>query len=45
MILTDDIQASYQFMQEQGVELVTDIENGHWFAFRDPDGNLLMVCK
>jgi catechol 2,3-dioxygenase-like lactoylglutathione lyase family enzyme len=45
MFLTDDIQASYQFMQEHGVELVTEIENGHWFAFRDPDGNLLMVCK
>lgn len=39
---TEDIQAAYAFMQENGVELVTGIE-GHWFGFRDPDGNLLMV--
>lgn len=45
MFATDDIEASYQFMEDNGVELVTDIEHGHWFAFRDPDGNLLMVCK
>ena len=29
----------------QGAEIVTEIENDHWFAFRDPDGNLLMVCR
>lgn len=45
MFATDDIEGSYQFMKDYGVELVTGIENGHWFAFRDPDGNLLMVCK
>jgi len=45
MLLTKDIEASYSFMKEQGVELVTEIENGHWFVFRDPDGNLLMVCR
>lgn len=41
---TDDIQRAYQFLRELGVELVTEIENGHWFNFKDPDGNLLMVC-
>lgn len=41
---TDDIQASYQFMRQQGVELLTEIEHGQWFNFRDPDGNALMVC-
>nr|WP_248930794.1 VOC family protein [Paenibacillus hamazuiensis] len=45
MFLTDDLPAAYAFMKEQGGELVTEIENGHWFAFRDPDGNLLMVCR
>ncbi|TCN01040.1 pentapeptide repeat protein [Paenibacillus sp. BK033] len=44
-LLTDDLAASYAFMKEHGVELVTPIEHDHWFAFRDPDGNLLMVCK
>ncbi|MDQ1913828.1 pentapeptide repeat-containing protein [Paenibacillus sp. GD4] len=45
MLLTDDLAASYKYMKEQGAELVTEIEYDHWFAFRDPDGNLLMVCK
>jgi predicted enzyme related to lactoylglutathione lyase len=42
---TNDIQASYQFMKDQGVEIITQIENGHWFNFKDPDGNVLMICK
>ncbi|WP_442600668.1 VOC family protein [Paenibacillus sp. KN14-4R] len=43
--ITDDIEQSYQYLQENGVELVTGIENGQWFNFKDPDGNLFMVCK
>jgi catechol 2,3-dioxygenase-like lactoylglutathione lyase family enzyme len=42
---TDDIQQAYVFMKEHGVELVTDIQHGHFFNFKDPDGNLLMICK
>ncbi|MEF3353884.1 VOC family protein [Paenibacillus sp. GYB006] len=42
---TNDIQKAYQFLRERKVEFVTEIENGHWFNFKDPDGNLLMVCK
>lgn len=42
---TDEIHAAYQFMKESGVELVGEIEHGHFFLFKDPDGNLLMVCK
>ncbi|MFC4559552.1 VOC family protein [Virgibacillus kekensis] len=42
---TDDIQASYAFMKEKGVELVTDIQHDHWFVFKDPDGNKMMVCQ
>ncbi|NQX58437.1 VOC family protein [Paenibacillus qinlingensis] len=41
---TKDIQASYAYMKEKNVELVTGIEHGHWFNFKDPDGNLLMIC-
>ncbi|SEH64255.1 Catechol 2,3-dioxygenase [Halobacillus karajensis] len=41
---TDDIQASYQFMEDHGVELVTEIQYDHFFVFKDPDGNMLMVC-
>jgi predicted enzyme related to lactoylglutathione lyase len=42
---TDDIHKSYSFMKERGVELVTDILHGHFFNFKDPDGNLLMISK
>lgn len=43
--LTDDIQAAYQFMKENNVELVTEIQDNFYFVFKDPDGNLLMICK
>lgn len=43
--VTSDIQAAYQYMKENGVELVGEIEHGHWFLFKDPDGNLLMICQ
>lgn len=42
---TTDIHAAYQFMQENGVELVGQVEHDHWFLFKDPDGNLLMICR
>jgi catechol 2,3-dioxygenase-like lactoylglutathione lyase family enzyme len=42
---TQDIEAAYRYLQENGVELVSTIENGHWFTFRAPDQNLLMACK
>ncbi|SDR02158.1 hypothetical protein SAMN05216232_3145 [Virgibacillus subterraneus] len=42
---TDDIHASYQFMKDNDVELVTEIEHDHFFVFKDPDGNKLMVCQ
>ncbi|WP_088101984.1 VOC family protein [Halalkalibacter urbisdiaboli] len=41
----EDIHQAYEFMRSRNVELTTGIENGHWFNFKDPDGNLLMVCK
>lgn len=47
MFDTDDVHAAHAFVREHGGELVTDVnefEASGWFAFRDPDGNLLMVC-
>ncbi|WP_409344502.1 effector binding domain-containing protein [Paenibacillus sp. MBLB4367] len=40
---THDINEAYRFMKEQGVELLTEIMDAHWFVFLDPDGNKLMV--
>lgn len=45
MLLTDDLAASYEFMREQGAELVSEIEHDHWFVFKDPDCNMIMVCR
>lgn len=45
MLLTDDLQGSLSYMKELGVELVTEIENDQWFVMKDPDGNMLMVCR
>lgn len=42
---TEDIRAAYEYMRAKNVHITTGIENGHWFNFKDPDGNLLMVCK
>lgn len=41
---TDDIHASYEFMRNNGVELVTEVQHDQFFVFKDPDGNILMVC-
>lgn len=42
---TDDIHAAYVYLQQKGVVLTTEIEHGHWFNCKDPDGNLLMICQ
>ncbi|ARI78689.1 VOC family protein [Halobacillus mangrovi] len=42
---TEDIDRSYQFMKENGVELVTEVQHNKFFVFKDPDGNMLMVCE
>ncbi|MBM7553635.1 VOC family protein [Thalassobacillus pellis] len=43
--LTEDIHASYKFMEQLGVEMVTEVEYDQYFIFKDPDGNMLMVCQ
>ncbi|MCL6604869.1 MAG: VOC family protein [Paenibacillus sp.] len=42
---TKDIDAAYDFVKAIGAEILTDIENDHWFNFKDPDGNVLMICR
>jgi predicted enzyme related to lactoylglutathione lyase len=45
---TDDIHAAYAFLKRSGVELVSapdDIGSVTTLVFKDPDGNLLMVCQ
>ncbi|WP_219836789.1 hypothetical protein [Paenibacillus sp. R14(2021)] len=45
MLPTGDLEGAYRFMQEQGVELASAIEHNHWFVFRDPNSNMLMVVR
>ncbi|MFZ3580388.1 VOC family protein [Virgibacillus sp. DJP39] len=42
---TADIKKAYQFIKNKDVQLVTDIEHDQWFTFKDPDGNVLMICE
>lgn len=41
---TENIEKAYQFMKIKGVNIISEIEHGHYFNFKDPDGNVLMVC-
>lgn len=40
-----DIHKAYEELNSKGVEIITPIEHNHWFNFKDPDENVLMVCK
>ncbi|KKI90146.1 glyoxalase [Bacillus sp. SA1-12] len=42
---TNNIEQAYEYLRSKNVELTTEIEHHHWFNFKDPYGNLLMVCK
>jgi catechol 2,3-dioxygenase-like lactoylglutathione lyase family enzyme len=42
---TNNIHEAYEFMRAKNVQFISGIENDHWFNFKDPDGNLLMVCQ
>ncbi|WP_127529510.1 VOC family protein [Paenibacillus kobensis] len=47
MLDSPDVGAAYRFVQQSGIEIVEDImqfPGMAFFTFRDPDGNLLMVC-
>ena len=44
---TTDINAAYQYVKELGAEIVTEIQTYpdlSDFTFKDPDGNIIMVC-
>ncbi len=45
MLMTDDLEGSLRYMKQLGAELVTEIEHDHWFVAKDPDGNMLMICR
>ncbi|WP_274651018.1 VOC family protein [Paenibacillus humicola] len=45
MLMTNNLQGSYDYMKSLGVELETDIMHDHWFVVNDPDGNKLMICR
>ena len=45
---TDDIQATVRFLESLAVEITSDVEDigsVTFVQFKDPDGNLLMVCQ
>jgi predicted enzyme related to lactoylglutathione lyase len=45
---TKNLIESYKFIKNKGIEIVTKIEvheNISFFTFRDPDGNVLMICE
>lgn len=45
---TDDIEASYRFLQENDIPIVSEVEDigsVMTLTFTDPDDNLLMVCQ
>lgn len=43
--MTRDVPAAYSNMASMGIDIVTDIIDGVFFNFKDPDGNLLMVAN
>lgn len=49
MYKTDDIEASYRYLEEKGVRILFPIERPHpglaYFNFADPDGNAIMVTQ
>ncbi|MBN8942295.1 MAG: VOC family protein [Rhizobiales bacterium] len=42
--IADDIDAAHAHVIGLGAEIVRPVQSGHWFTFRDPDGNVLMAC-
>lgn len=42
---TENIEEAYRFMQENNVELLSEIQHNHFFNIKDCDGNVIMICK
>ncbi|HEU5138692.1 MAG TPA: VOC family protein [Bacillales bacterium] len=48
MLDTDDVDEAYRFLKSRDVEIFKEIErydDVSFFTFKDPDGNVLMVCQ
>lgn len=45
MLLTHDLEAAFAYATETGIDIETTIENNQWFVIKDPNGNLLMICR
>ncbi|CAM3907344.1 VOC family protein [Cohnella lubricantis] len=45
---TKNLEESYKYIKNKGIEIVTEIEvhdDISFFTFKDPDENVLMVCE
>jgi len=42
---TEDVAAAHHHAVALGVEIVTPVQFEQWFTIRDPDGNVLMICR
>lgn len=45
MLVTDDLEGSYEYAKQLGIEFASEIEHDHWFVIKDPDGNMLIICR
>jgi predicted enzyme related to lactoylglutathione lyase len=48
MFATQEIDAAHNWLESQGVEIVTELyrdPNVAFFNFKDPDGNIQMICQ
>lgn len=48
MFATEDIEAAHAWLQSHGTEIVTELyrdPNVAFFNFKDPDGNIQMICQ
>lgn len=46
--LVDDVDEAYQFVKANGITVTKEIErigDFAYFNFKDPDGNVLMICN
>jgi catechol 2,3-dioxygenase-like lactoylglutathione lyase family enzyme len=41
---TGDIRGAHAFLKAKGVKSVSEVTDGVFFSFKDPDGNLLMAA-
>ncbi|MFD1387359.1 VOC family protein [Oceanobacillus oncorhynchi subsp. oncorhynchi] len=42
---TNNIEEAFQYMKDKQVHLLTEVEYDHYFNFKDPDGNILMISE